>query len=306
MPRAHFLFKTYEKVVRMSGINAVLRLNKMVLALACGIQITSAMAVESQSESFFKVVTSENKGSELQLDARKASLPKILDHLSKKTGIPIHYSVLPEGLVTATCVGTSIKPVLECLLANKADLTFRATDKPVNGNGVAEVWISGTSLAGNGENDAACSARAEKAEQELEALKQKLEAKDDTSDKTDELLKMSESKKPADRVAAIGALLSSKRKDDPAVKAVLDKALSDENAAVRAQAVSTVGQFGGDNATAVLQDALHDDSVDVRLMAVSAITDNVELLQQAANDSDETVRTLATVKLNEIQARRGK
>lgn len=290
----------------MSEINAVFRISKIGLALACAIQMTSAMAGETQGESFYKVVTSAAKGSELQLDAHKASLPKILDHLSKKTRIPIHYSVLPEGLVSATCVGSSIKPVLECLLANKADLTFRAADKPANGNEVAEVWISGTSLAGNGANNAACTARAEKAEQELEALKQKLEVKDDTSDKTDEFLKMSESKKPADRVAAIGALLGSKRKDDPAVKAVLDRALTDENAAVRAQAVSTVGEFGGENVNAVLQDALHDDSVDVRLMAVSAIKDNVELLQQAANDSDETVRTLATVKLNEIQARRGR
>jgi len=293
-------------VVCMSEINPVFGINKVILALACGIQITSAMAVENQGESFYKVVTSAAKGSELQLDARKASLPKILDHLSKKTHISIHYSVLPESLVSATCVGSGIKPVLECLLANKADLTFRAADKPANGNDVAEVWISGTSLVGTGANDAACTARAEKAEQELEALKQKLETKDDTTDKTDEFLKMSESKKPADRVAAIGALLGSKRKDDPAIRAVLDRALTDENAAVRAQAVSTLGEFGGENVNAVLQDALRDDSVDVRLMAVSAIKDNVELLQQAANDSDETVRTLATVKLNEIQARRGK
>jgi hypothetical protein len=290
----------------MSENNSMLRLNKFVLTLACSIQITSAMAVESKGESFYKVITSTSKGSELQLDARSASLPKILDYLSKKTRIPIHYSVLPEGLVSATCVGSSIKPVLECLLAHKADLAFRAPEKPANENDVSEVWITGTSLAGNDGKSAGCTGRAEKAEQELQALKQKLEAQDGTPDMTDEFLRMSESKKPGDRVAAIGALLGSKRKEDPAVKAVLEKALNDQNAAVRAQAVSTVGQSGGDDAVAVLQDALQDESVDVRLMAVSAITDNVELLQQAINDSDETVRALASIKLNEIQARRGK
>lgn len=287
--------------------NSIVQIELILLVGAFCCLISPVMAAESTNASYFKVITSVAKGSELQLDAQKASLPQILENLSKKTHIPIHYSALPEGLVSATCVGSTLKKVLECLLAHKVDLAFRESPKAAtNSNEVAEVWITGSSLSGNDSTNSDCAGRAERAEKELQALKQKFEAQDSTPDMTDDFLKMSESQKSGDRAAAIGALSSSKRKDDPAVKAVLEKALTDQNAGVRAQAVSTMAQFGGDDVTAILQAALADESVDVRLMAVSSITDNIGLLQQAINDSDETVRTLAGIKLNEIQTKAGK
>lgn len=265
----------------------------------------AATAVESNREAYFKVNVSNNKGSEIQLEAQKAPLDRLLDTLAKKTKVAIHFSSLPQELVTATCVGSSLKPVLECLFAGKATLAYRGDEKsPDVSKMIQEVWVTGSSLAGKASaGDASCLARAERAEHELKILQQRLDAKEGAVDMTDDFVKMTESDKAETRAAAIGALLSSKRKDEPAIKAVLEKALTDQDPAVRAQAVSTMAQGGSGDNTAILQDALQDESVDVRLMAVSAITDNIGLLRQAANDSDETVRTLATMKLQELEGK---
>lgn len=274
------------------------------LAVLCCIS-WDVSAVDVRKEAYFKVDISSSKGAEIQLESRMASLVEVLGHLAKKTKTPIHYSALPEELVTATCVGPTLKPVLECLFAGKAVLTYREADKKTTEDAaIAEVWVMGSSLAGKQASEGNCQARAERAERELAEAQQKLQEKDGGDDMTDEFLKMSESGKPQARAAAIGGLLTSKRRDDPAVKAVLEKALSDESATVRAQAISTMAQLNGNEATSILQDALQDESVDVRLMAVSSIDDNINLLRQAANDSDETVRTLATIKLKELESKK--
>jgi HEAT repeat protein len=116
-------------------------------------------------------------------------------------------------------------------------------------------------------------------------------------DRTDDLLKQAQAKNPADRADAIGQLMAGGRKGDPAVKAELEKALTDPDASIRAQAISSLAHREGSGATAAIQEALRDNSVDVRMMAVDGITDDIALLQQAINDSDETIRSLAAVKL---------
>jgi HEAT repeat protein len=103
------------------------------------------------------------------------------------------------------------------------------------------------------------------------------------------------------RADAIGALMSGGREGDANVKKVLEEALTDPNANVRAQAISSLAQREGSAATAVLQDALHDTDAGVRLMAVGGVGNNPALLQQAVNDDDETVRNLAISKLEELQ-----
>ena len=86
----------------------------------------------------------------------------------------------------------------------------------------------------------------------------------------------------------------------PTVKAALEQALTDQDANVRAQAISSLAHREGSGAAAAIQEALHDSAVDVRMMAVDGITDDIALLQQAINDSDETVRSLAAIKLEEL------
>ena len=91
-----------------------------------------------------RVIRSEIAGSELQLEVRQASLKQVLDKIAGDTGLVIHYSVLPEGSVTATCAGTTLKQVLECLLDHKADLVFRypgASSRSAAQIQPEEVWV---------------------------------------------------------------------------------------------------------------------------------------------------------------------
>lgn len=272
-----------------------------IISLTGYAQITAAeVSTNISDKAVTDLVVSEDKGTELQLEVRDTPLAKVLESIAHKTKVPIHYSVLPEGLVTATCVGSSLKPVLECLLDRKADLIVRyrhGPDKPDNKEQVAEAWILGARLDGaTAKKD--CLA-ASPGTSSL-SLKQKESEDDDETDQTDELIKAAQAKDPTERAEAIGGLLSGGREGDPAVKAVLEQALTDPDENVRAQAISSLAHREGSGASAAIQEALHDKSVDVRMMAVDGITDDKALLQQAINDSDETVRSLARVKLEEL------
>ena len=119
-------------------------------------------------------------------------------------------------------------------------------------------------------------------------------------DQTDDLLKLAQSRNSTEREEAIGALLADWREGDPNVKAALELALTDQDDSVRTQAISSLSHREGSSAAGAIQEALRDSSVDVRLMAVDSITDDNPLLQQAINDSDETVRSLAATKLEQL------
>ena len=55
-----------------------------------------------------------------------------------------------------------------------------------------------------------------------------------------------------------------------------------------------------------IREALHDISADVRRMAVDGITDDIGLLQEAINDSDESIRDLAAMKLEDLMKQHDK
>jgi HEAT repeats len=257
----------------------------------------------SVAKALTDLMVTDSKGAELQLEARQMPLAQVLNSIAEKTHVPIHYSVLPEGLVTATCVGTTLKQVLECLLDRKADLIVRYPRTPAKGDSkwqVAEAWILGSRLDGTMAK-ADCPTIGEADKGSL-TLRQNEQETDTEPDQTDELLKIAKSNNAAERADAIGALLAIGRKGDPKIAAMLEEALHDQDANVRAQAVSTLTHLGDnkESATAAIQEAMQDSSVDVRMMAVDGITDDVGLLQQAVNDSDEAIRTFAAQKLEQI------
>ena len=263
-------------------------------------------AVNTPGKALTDLVISDNKGSEMQLEVRQMPLAQVLDAIAGKTHVPIHYSVLPEGLVTATCVGSTLEKVLECLLDRKADLIVSYSRDPakVDSKGqVAEAWVLGSRLASSSTtaNCVAISGQtADKGSLMLRQNEQNAQNAEAEPDQTNELLKSAQSKNPVERAEAIGALLADGRKDDPEVKAALEKALTDQDANVRAQAISSLAHREGSGAAGAIQEALRDSSVDVRMMAVDGITDDIPMLQQAINDSDETVRSLAAIKLEEL------
>ena len=250
------------------------------------------------------LVVSTHKGSEIQLEVRQIPMLDVLKMITAKTGVPIHYSVLPDGLVTATCVGSTLKHVLECLLDRKADLIVRYprnTDKAENKGQLAEAWVLGSRLDGaiakvdcSVPDKSISSSSLNLSQQEAEARTKPNQA--------DALLKIARSKNVAGRADAIGALLAVGTKDNPEIQTMLEDAVHDKDANVRAQALSTLTHWSTnrESINSAIQDGIHDESADVRMMAVDGITDDVALLQQAVNDSDEVVRTLATTKLEEL------
>jgi hypothetical protein len=242
------------------------------------------------------LIISANKGSELQLEVRQMPMAEVLKVITAKTQVPIHFSVLPEGLVTATCVGSTLKLVLECLLERRADLVVRYpgnADKPEGKGQLAEAWVLGSQVS---KTDCSLTGNT------LPEQSRQLADPAAQPNPSDILLNRAQSKNAAGRAEAIGALLTVGTKDDPKIQDMLEQAIHDEDANVRAQAISTMTHLGNntESISAALSEAIHDDSVDVRLMAVDSITDDVDLLQQAVNDSDEVVRTTAITKLEAL------
>lgn len=257
--------------------------------------------VKTSTNALPDLVVNDNKNGALQLKVRQMPLAKVLDSIANKTHIPLHYSLLPEDLVTATCIGTTLKQVLECLLDRKADLILRyphAQTQTANNGHIAEAWILGSRLNGTTVENFPVSG-----DEASFDLWQNQQATKTEQDRIDELLKMTQSENPEERAAAIGALLTEGRVDDPDVKAALERALTDQESIVRSQAVSSYAHRENSAAVSeVIQQALNDSSADVRMMAVDSITNDVALLQEAVNDSDATIRSLAAIKLEELTA----
>lgn len=272
--------------------------------------LAAAPELVSAAEQSLHVMKTRNAGSELQVEARQVPLGRVINKIADETGVPIHYSALPEDLVTATCVGATVKQVMECLLDRKADVIFRYPQHSAKDNfdiQPIEVWVLGTRFD-TGQKQADCTAT--KAQGNIDFVNRHPEDAQTQSasiqngaDQTEKLLAMARSQNPAQRVDAISALMTEGRAGDAKVRKALETALSDKNADVRAQAVSSLAHREGEGATVALQQALQDSDASVRLMAVESADNDPALFQQALNDSDETVRTFAAMKLETLSKR---
>jgi hypothetical protein len=277
-----------------------------VLVLLLGFSgLTTAKTPVKTPEALNELVISDRTGSEMQLEVRQMPLAEVLDDVARKTHTTIHYSILPEGFITATCVGSTLKQILECLLDRKADIIVRYTQDQVKVDRkeqVAEAWILGSRLSSSPSTGNCMARSGQTANMASLTLRQNEANKNQSADEleqTDELLKLAQSKNAIERKQAIGGLLAVGDIGDSHVKAALEKALTDQDPDVRAQAISSLGHLEEGGATGAIQEALHDPSPDVRLMAVDGSND-IPSLQQATNDSDETVRSLAAIKLQSL------
>ena len=248
------------------------------------------------------LVITSNESAELTLEVVQMPLSQVLDTIAVKSHIPIHYSVLPEGLVTATCAGSTLKQVLECLLDKKTNfiMNYAHRNNPINQKDQAsEVWILGSNFEPTRNNEE-CAVKQSVVNNDHLTFQENASTENSEANQTESLLIMAQSKNASERASAMGALLAEGRVGDPHVKAVLEQGLTDTDANVRAQAISSLAHREGNAVLPAIQEALRDRSADVRLMAVDGITDDVALLQQAINDNDETVRNLAKLKLDAL------
>jgi len=236
----------------------------------------------------------------LQVEAKQANLSKLLDEISLKTGISLHYSVLPKVPVTATCMGATAKQVLECLLGGNVDMAFRYPENKTAAAGQQlnpeEVWILGSSLHGPDNAGNGCASNSA-------AVTSKLAGENGNTDNaspTQQLLRQVNAKSVSDRADAIASLaVDEGSENDTSVRTALEKALSDKSAQVRAQAINALAFREGEAAVSgQLQQALQDSDAGVRMMAVDNIESDTALLQQALQDKDAGVRDLAQLKLD--------
>lgn len=253
-------------------------------------EISASPTAKIEDTTQFDLVISANEGAELKLEVLHMPLSLVLDRIALKSKVPIHYSILPKGLVSATCVGSTLKQILGCLLGEKTDfiISYSHQNNAIKQNEQpTEAWILGSRLEESSVTTDCAFTTSQKNKNTVSG----------ESDQTDNLLIMAQSEKPAERESAMSALLAGGKVGDPTIKATLEQGLTDQDAGVRAQAISSFAHREGRAAAPAIQLALSDNSADVRLMAVDAITDDVALLQQAIKDKDEVIRKLAEVKL---------
>ncbi|MBK8814500.1 MAG: HEAT repeat domain-containing protein [Methylococcaceae bacterium] len=266
-------------------------------------------APQSSQPASVQLTVSKQEQPALRLEVKQAPLKQILIQIADKTGSVVHYSVLPEEPVTATCAGSAVKQIMECLLGNKVDRVYRQTTLAKNQpnhakSGVAaeEIWILGARY-GNSGNNMSCT---------LDGNQTGIIGDNGLSDMgspQQALMRMTqimnnpmyaELGKQALSMLAAGGKTGDAKTDEEIVK-TLENALRDKNPEARAQAVFGLTQQDKSN-TGILHEALQDSNADVRLMAVdSAKADSTEgraVLSEALNDQDITVRALAEQKLN--------
>ncbi|NOS75806.1 MAG: HEAT repeat domain-containing protein, partial [Methyloglobulus sp.] len=202
----------------------------------------------------------------IQLEARNASLTQILQRITEKTGAIIHYSVLPEEPVTATCAGVTVKNVMECLLGSRIDRIYRKL--PVQSAILAtaktniqpvEIWLLGSRF-GNAVSTMQCT---------FDGSRKTINTRGNTSDSDNSpsksLIRMaqidndprfSELRKQALSILAAQGKTGD-AETDAEITETLHKALTDEDAEMRAQAVFGLMQHDNTDDT-VLLEALKD------------------------------------------------
>lgn len=241
-----------------------------------------------------------NSSTNLQLQVTEAQLSDVLDKISSKTGIPLHYSDLPGKTITATCVGANIKQLLTCLLGPNTNLVYQYVEEAHhkqnnNKQQPSEIWLLSSSI-NTCQEDAAVSAEI----QQTLPQSSKSTANDATTE--EQLLQSIARAKAKDaklRSQALTELSNIGSTDDSRVNEILLEALSDDDATVRQQALSGLFRREGNAISDLVQQTLLEDKdANVRLKALNYVGDDTALLEQALNDNDPNVRRLAKLKLS--------
>jgi len=240
------------------------------------------------------MLLSSAKGAEMQLQAWKTPLSVILDKISQVVNIPIHYSVLPKGEVAATCVNSTVKGILQCLLGPDISLAFRyskGVEVSPFSQRVSEIWVLGSSLDATQIN-MHCT------ELVVPTVKESGAIQTGNADliKLEQLLVRVNVKDDDQRALAVAKLATKAVADNDRVTEALLQALDDPSTKVRMQALFGWVYREGDAAVPELMRALNDPDPAVRLKAVG-LGNDLMLLNQAASDPNEKVRAYALMKL---------
>ncbi|MGH8497887.1 MAG: HEAT repeat domain-containing protein [Methylococcales bacterium] len=245
------------------------------------------------------------------LHAKQAPLERIVESIRDETRTTLNYFELPNVITTVTCSGDIVE-LLNCALGDANNLMVEYSETSADHAGARipeQIWILAStesvtpSLSSNEGPAGPCGA--------LQALSSGLaqagHALDDSGEldrlsraESDALHKRMRSRDSATRIEAITRL----RSVENATQAMdlLYEALSDQDPAVRAQAVSTLAARSAPDTDRILRQALLDPDAGVRLMAVDNATQDESLLLTALEDTDNNVRLVASMKLEEVNS----
>lgn len=268
--------------------------------------IAGAESIDTAAQSGIQIHLSSQKDSAIRLEVRQAPLAKILNELAEKTGAIVHYSVLPEAPVTATCVGANVWQLMDCLVAKQVG---KVANKPESGQ-PAEFWLLGSSVGSCQAVTVAPEATPTlviKDQQSQPTPEEQAQIDQGNQNQSDLYLEQfKKSKDKGERTEALNNLASVGKIDDPNVRRTLEEAMTDKDASIRAQAIETLANIDKDNVTDYLNRALQDKSPDVRIAALGKAGDQIEVLERALSDTDINVSQYAGAMLAEIKKQAGR
>lgn len=291
----HHISNTNRRLIRQRPINSLIAYCLPVcLAVFWASGLAYVEGADKIATGIIQVKVSRSPNPMVQLEARESPLGQILKQIADKTGAIIHYSVLPEAPVTATCVGADVGQVMDCLVAKQIGLVAHKAQK----NKPAEFWLLGSSVG-------SCQAKSIvpiKLSKELETPEQEplnSEPNQEEIEQTERWLIEAKSKDPSERGMALTNLGLAGLKDDPKVNETLRFATKDKDPNIRIQAITGLMQREGRRVEPEIVDALKDINADVKMAVISNLNDP-DLLRIALNDSDPAIRNLATSKIETI------
>jgi HEAT repeats len=244
----------------------------------------------------------------LQLEARQATWPQLLETIEQHTGTHFHYASLPVYPVSLSLKGRTAQEVLTHLFGSATGYACRFSKSGLNPatGWPQEIWVMGI-LASNSQN------------QNLPPLPSiQASVKDLTDEQLEEAVQLHYQRElenlidkakhgtPDEKNQALVEL--STRPEDEANKdemnALLKQGLHNDDPDVRGQVIYGLASRGGKGSEAILSEGLSDEALTVRVSAVNAITadhaQGINLLKKALGDTDATVRSLAREKLREL------
>ena len=270
----------------------------MLMLLSCTLSAADNDVPQQLQSINFQISNEESSG--LKLEVRQAPLTAILEKIAQATRIPIHYDILPADPVTVTCAAEKISNLLECLLGTRVDRVYRypqSTAKPLNVAALqpVEVWLLATNTPVTpGLHDIPKIPEKDQVTAEPISDEQAL---------LEEILKHAASKYDGNRVGALSNLGLIGNADNLEIRKTLEEALTDKSPDIRTQAIASLMQREGENATQEAMQALKDKDVNVRLAVISNVYNESDILQQGLNDSDISIRELAKAKLDNLAHR---
>lgn len=246
-----------------------------------------------------QIVLSKQKDSAIRMEIRQAPLGQVLKAIAEKTGAIIHYSVLPEAPVTATCVGANVGQIMDCLVAKQLGLVAHKPQK----DKTAEFWLLGSSVGScQAVTVASAKARHQVASQPTDLAQNNAALDKEQQIQIEAALKQAKSKDKDERATALYNLGLLGQGDNPEVRKALEEAIADQDPNVRTQAITSLMQREGED-TPEVQQALKDKDMNVRMAVVGSLNTDIQLLQQALTDSEQSIRDLAQSKLDDMARR---